>query len=259
MARPAVAEFTDDWWSSLPEVYRAADEAQADGPNSFPLLRFLSLLGDQADEISVLYDRFALHDDGTGDYVSDLANPETADTAWLAWLAPLAGVGLRVGLGSAESFDQLVRDYSTFADLAANNVNFTMVRHHADFVPGGAGPDVLRQALLNLTGYRFAGSTGAWERLLEPYLTGAKRVIHQRIYTGDAWHLRLTTYLAETPDPTRLAYVIGQAVKAAGLVVDYDTRQGASFAEVATGFASFAAIPAALASFADLDIWLPPP
>lgn len=258
MARPAVSAFTARWWEALPAVYRDADEDQADGVNGWPLERFLSLLGDQAGEIETLYDRIALHDDGTGDWVSDLANPATADAAWLAWLAQIAGLGLHVGSGTAETFDQLVVDYATFAAMAADNANFTALRHHAATVAGGeSGPDAARTALLDTTGARHAGSTGAWERLIAPYLTGAARVLHFRVYGGEPWALRLETYAAETPSPAVVAAVVDQAVKAAGLVVTYATRAGSSFDEVADGFADFAEIWASLPTFNDLTTWLP--
>jgi hypothetical protein len=91
MAAPAVAEFTRRLWDDLPHLYRAADADQP-APNDFPLLRFLSLLGDQADELATIYGRLALHDDGTGDWISDLATPALVDDNWLEWLALLVGV-----------------------------------------------------------------------------------------------------------------------------------------------------------------------
>lgn len=258
MAAPAVADRTRKWWESLPELYRAADEAQASGPNSYPLLRFLSLLGDQGDEIAALHARLELHDDGTGDWISDLGAPRYADASWLDWLAWLAGLGLTVQSGSAETFLQLVIDYDSFAELAASNLTFGEVRQHAVLVPGGEqGPEVIRAALLDLTGHRHAGSTGAWERLIRPYLTGAQRVLHLRIFEGDPWHLQLVTYSRETPKPSLVAAVIARAAKASGLTVTYTTRSGASFDEVTVGFDDFDDIVATIPSFGDLAEWLP--
>lgn len=257
MAVPVVEPFTARWWEQLPAVYRAGDEAQADGPSSYPLLRFLSLLGDQAAEVDTLYDRIALHDDGSGDWVSDLADPRFADPGWLNWLAQMAGLGLHVGSGSGESFAQLVIDYPTFGALAAANATFELVRHHGAQVAGGGGPDAARTALLDTTGARHAGSTGAWERLITPYLVGAKRVLHKRIFGGDAWHLRLETYGSETPSPAVVGAVIAAVAHAAGLTVSYATRSGASFTEVTAGFDDFAEIVADLPTFDALSVWLP--
>lgn len=260
-AAPAVAPFTARWWADLPEMYRAADEA--DTGVGWPLLRFMSLLGDQAGEIAALRDRFALHPDPNnpaGPWISDLSNPATADAAWLPWMAQLAGVGgLEAGPGTAETFAQLIIDYPTFADLAAGNASFAMVRHHAAEVTtgGGSSPEGLRATLLDTTGARFAGSTGAWERLIAPLLTGDRRVLHRRIFGGDPWHLQLETYVIETPDPAVVGALIDLAAKAAGLTVTYATRTGSSFADVVDGFATFADVIAGLPTFADLTSWVP--
>jgi hypothetical protein len=95
-AAPAVAPFTSRWFDQLPRLYRAADEADR-SVDGWPLLRFLSLLGDQADELATLVDRFALHDDGTGTWVSDLGDPNLADVAWLDWLAQFGGLEFAPG------------------------------------------------------------------------------------------------------------------------------------------------------------------
>lgn len=225
MARPAVAEFTDRWFDALPAVYRSADEAQDGGADGYPLLRFLSLLGDQAGEVETLVDRIALHDDGTGDWRSDLANPAAADDAWLAWIAQMVGLGLHVGSAAGETFDRLIIDYPTFDDLLADNPTFTAVRHHSAIVSGGeSGPELVRSLLLDTVAARLATSTLAWDRLLEPYLTGTKTVTHRRVYGGDPWHLRLETLAEETPQPAVVAAVVNSAPWAAGLVVSYHLR-----------------------------------
>lgn len=261
MARPAFTPTADRIYDALPQLYRAADEAGDDGgPNRWPLLRYVALLADQVDELAVLYDRIALHDNGAGDWLSDLTNPATADADWLQWLGELAGLGLRpIGSGAAESFNQLVVDYPTFTDLGADNASFAIVRRHASAVPGGAGPDTLRVALLDLTDGRWAGSTGAWERLIQPYLTGAARVVHERIKDGDPWHLHLVTYAPETPSEAVVAAVIADAAKAAGLTVTYERRLFSTFDAVADHYATFTALEADLATFDDLHAWLPPP
>jgi len=88
MARPVVHAATERLYARLPQLYRDADEAQADGANGFPLLRFLSLLADQVGAVEDLLARF--------DAVptSDLVDPASADSGWLTWLAQVAGVDL---------------------------------------------------------------------------------------------------------------------------------------------------------------------
>lgn len=110
--RPTVGPTTEALYARLPELYRDADAAQADGPSNYPLLRYLSLLFDQLDAVTTLLDRFTYtpldeRQDGpwirygSGTYgdatfgdqdTSDLVDPYTANAAWLPWLAQLVGV-----------------------------------------------------------------------------------------------------------------------------------------------------------------------
>lgn len=92
MARPVVSTFTERLYGGLPEFYREAD-LELD----YPLLRFLSLLGDQAGEAEELFDRIdyvtVLEGGDAGD-TSDLVDPAVADAGWLPWLAQLVGARL---------------------------------------------------------------------------------------------------------------------------------------------------------------------
>ncbi|HVL33901.1 MAG TPA: phage tail protein [Actinomycetota bacterium] len=86
MSRPDVHETTEVLYARLPDHYRDAD-ARLD----YPLLRYLSLIGDQVGELSDLIERFA---DG------ELADPDLADATWLPWLAQLVGARIS-GLSEA--------------------------------------------------------------------------------------------------------------------------------------------------------------
>lgn len=89
MSRPTVTATTEKIYALLPEHYRTSDDVQANALVDFPLLRYLSLAGDQLDKLNVLIDRFTLTDThGT----SDLTDPVRADDAWLTWLAFLVGI-----------------------------------------------------------------------------------------------------------------------------------------------------------------------
>lgn len=257
MTAPTVAPWTQRWWDRLPELYRAADEAQAAGPNGFPLLRYLSLIGDQAGELEALTDRIKLHRNGDGVWLSDLGDPETADDAWLPWMAQLVGIDVTLGSALAESYAQLVVDYPHYSNLYAGNVNYAELRQHGSAVGAGVGPDQLRQAIRDATLGRLVTSTGAWDRLIQPYLTGLKRVLHQRVYAGDAWHLQLETYASETPNPVVLGAVIARTTHAAGLLVTYATRTGSSYSEVPTHYATYTAVKAAFATYSALAVWIP--
>ncbi|KWW97390.1 hypothetical protein LI90_4362 (plasmid) [Carbonactinospora thermoautotrophica] len=73
---------TERWYGRLPEFYRDAD-AQEQSGDGYPLLRYLSLLGDQAGEVETVLDRAA---------AGELSDPQRADPAWLPWLGQLVGV-----------------------------------------------------------------------------------------------------------------------------------------------------------------------
>lgn len=112
--RPTVGPFTEALYARLPELYRVADEAQDEGRSNYPLLRYLSLVGDQLTRVADLlarltyeplderdntdepWDRYGTGLFGTGTYgdvdIADLVDPHTADDAWLPWLAQLLGI-----------------------------------------------------------------------------------------------------------------------------------------------------------------------
>lgn len=112
--RPVVSDFTEDLYERLPEVYRSADAAQDVGESNYPLLRYLSLIGDQLASVIRYLDRFTYDplDDrtntdppwsrygsgrfGSGTYgdrdTADLVDPDRADASWLPWLCRLLGI-----------------------------------------------------------------------------------------------------------------------------------------------------------------------
>lgn len=97
MARPAVHATTELLYATLPEVYRTHDEDRPDGPDGYPLLRFLDLIGEQFGEVRDVIERadyYARDDGGVVGDTSDLADPATADAAWLPWLAQLVGANV---------------------------------------------------------------------------------------------------------------------------------------------------------------------
>jgi hypothetical protein len=84
VSRPDVADFTERLYGSLPEFMRDADAADT-SVNGFPLLRYLSLLGDQLGAVEAIADRAE---------AGELVDPVKADDAWLPWLGQLVGVRL---------------------------------------------------------------------------------------------------------------------------------------------------------------------
>lgn len=97
-------------WSRLPACYRNADQAAPAGVStgiydagtfdsgasydaggigpSYPLLRWLACMVDQAGYVEGLINRFS------SPTSSDLVNPQTADAGWLPWLGALVGVNV---------------------------------------------------------------------------------------------------------------------------------------------------------------------
>lgn len=65
MSLPEVSPTTQWWYDRLPHAWRDLDAVQPSG-GGYPLLRYLSLLGDVADEIAALVSRFAYVDPSSG-------------------------------------------------------------------------------------------------------------------------------------------------------------------------------------------------
>lgn len=255
MSAPAVAELTRRWWEDLPELYRAADEERSEGDDGMPLLRFLSLLGDQAGELEQLVDRILPHL-VEGRWISELTDPGLADEAWLGWLAQLAAVQPPLGTGSAESYAQVILDFPTYGDVEALGTYAVLARHGQDITDAGPGPGEVRDLLANAAAARRVGSTAAWEAAITPLLTGTQTVLHERIFGGDPWHLRFETFAAETPSPAAVAAAIAQVRRPAGLLVTYELY-GADYQTIVDDFATHAAVDAAFADFEAMRAYEP--
>jgi hypothetical protein len=65
MTAPVFSPTTQAWYNRLPESWRDLDQAQPSG-GGYPLLRFLSLMGDTMDTIAALARRFAYVDPSNG-------------------------------------------------------------------------------------------------------------------------------------------------------------------------------------------------
>ncbi|MDP9167762.1 MAG: hypothetical protein M3O32_17140, partial [Actinomycetota bacterium] len=160
----------------------------ADEPVDWPLLRFLSLIGDQGGEVQTLLDRIGyvpVDDGGAPGDTSDLANPATADLAWLPWLGQLVGVHLSPG------------------------------------VVGQAARDAIAHAA---SGFQ-VGTKGAIAAAAASVLTGTRYV---RVYDhsvaaisdGTQWDVMVVTRTSETSSgPDVLAAIVAQRAKPAGVVL----------------------------------------
>lgn len=101
MSRPEVSGHTERVYAGLPEAYRDADAGLDDGEvegasNGYPLLRFASLIGDQAGAVEDLVDRI----DDTDAHPSELFDPVRSDPAWRPWAQQLAAARARASTGA---------------------------------------------------------------------------------------------------------------------------------------------------------------
>jgi hypothetical protein len=175
-----VSSTTTRVYERLPELYRRADEAQDSGPSGYPLLRFLSLLGDQLGELETLVDRvgyFPADEGGVPGDTSDLTDPVTADDGWLGWLGQLVGV-----------------------DVAS--------------IPAAAR----RAAVAGASAGWRAGTADGIASAAQSVLTGTRYVRVIPHYTGDPWKVEVRTRVSETPDPAAvIPAIVAARAKPAGV------------------------------------------
>lgn len=220
MPPPAVGATTARLYAALPAYIRDADAdpAQTGYPAGWPLLRFLSLLFDQASELEVLLDRFAHlepspDDPGLMRAASDLVDPAGADAAWLDWLGQVVGV------------DRADRDDATMRAAIA-----------------GAGT-------------RARGSAVDLEAIVGPLLTGTAYFELEPHYLGDIWTARIVTLVTETPITAAELLAAVEPARAAGMTfahfagVTWAATQAATptWADLAAAGGTWAAMYAAAA------------
>lgn len=165
--RPAVAELTDEWFDSLPGYLRDSDAS-----SEWPLLRFLSLVGDQAGAVAVLTaraDYVAPTDGGVPGDTSDLVDPATADAGWLAWLAQFVGLEIeRAPASFAMPYGELAAAHPTYADLSSYAATYGEL---AELTTTAGGQDVstAREAIASAVSRR-TGSLNAIRAAIAPYV-----------------------------------------------------------------------------------------
>lgn len=207
MTRPAPTATTEALYAALPELYRAADAERGAGPSGYPLLRFLSLLGDQLADVEALVARadYYSHDDGgqPGD-TSDLTDPATADAAWLPWLAQLVGARLPAGLTTAGR----------------------------------------RGAVAGAVAGYFKGTKQGIQAAAQAALLGTRYVRVIPLYAGNQWRLEVRTRTSETPSTAAVAAAIVAAnAKPAGVEL-VATAYEATWAQIEAAFPTWANLEA---------------
>lgn len=185
---PQFSTTTMRMYSRYPEIYRAADaQINPDDPNNnYPLLRFISLIGDQAGYVEGLLDRFNYIPTWAGGpttgpgSTSDLVNPATADVAWLPWLAQLVGITL----------------------------------------PAGASPTTQRSLISGASANWARGSRASMIAAAQSQLTGGQFVRIVDHVGGDMWRMEVITRASETPQPsTVISEIIATGNKPAGVIL----------------------------------------
>lgn len=203
MPAPVVGATTTRLYARLPEYLRASD-AELD----YPLLRFLSLVVDQASEVEELLDRwqvFTPDEGGDPGDTSELVDPDLADAEWLPWLGQQVGAKLRPAMSEAE----------TRANIA------------------GAS-----------TGWQ-AGTRAGIAAAARDALTGNRTVDVIQAYGGDPWVIAVRTVPIETPSaPAVLAAIIEAGAKPAAYNLVVASFQ-ATWDAIVAARANWAAIEAA--------------
>lgn len=216
------SSFTDRWYNSLPQHYRDADE-----PLGYPLLRYMSLLGDQAGEIFTLLTRINYippEDGGAHGDTSDLVDPAAADLAWLPWLGQLVGVKLTPAITGQAARDAVAGAVSGFQV--------------------GTKTAIANAARSALTGTRYV-------KVYDHSIT--------TVGDGGVWDVLIVTRTSETADINAvIAAVSTKNAKPAGVTLHY-MAYSATFAQTraALGTDTLAARQARFATFQDASDYLP--
>lgn len=249
---------TDRLYQSLPAFYRDADE-QVSGE---PLHGFLSLLGDQADDVETLVDRIDFvrpEDGGVDGDTSDLVDPSAADGGWLPWLAQFVGIiASRAPESFADPYAVLSATWATYADLTAAAATYAdLAALTTTTIGGDLAAGELRARLASGVGF-LAGTDGFLKSLIRPLLTGVQVVRIERHVGGDPWAVRVITYAAETPAVWQVERVLGQSdVKPAGVDLQHLLLDGATYADLSDEFATYSDLDAEFATYADQHVHVP--
>lgn len=207
--RPDVGTTTERMYARLPAFYREDDETDGD----YPLLRFLSLVGDQASEVEDIVDRLP----------TDLANPIAAEAAWVPWLAQLVGLDT--------SFDPEEHRFALtwlFVEAKGTWDAFSTWNDFEYVVLPTAGASIseLREAIANASLGWGVGTKKAIGAAAQSVLIGSRSV---RVYDhssnvsiggATAWDVLIVTATSETPSPSAvLDAVTRKNAKPAGVVL----------------------------------------
>jgi hypothetical protein len=100
------------------------------------------------------------------------------------------------------------------------------------------------------------GTVAAITAAVQRYLIPGGQIYFEERADGDPYKLRIFTYADETLDETALERELLISIPA-GLILDYELRVGADYAQVKAGFATYSAVKAQFPTYDDLKSWLP--
>lgn len=190
--RPGEAGVTTErLYRRLPEFYRLDDEVQG----QYPLLTYLSWVGDQASDVENLVTRLR----------TDMADPMKADVKWLPWLAQMVGLDFH--------FDPDEHRYGLawkFVPQPWSAIHTWRDFEYVVMPEAGLSNIELREAIRDASvGWR-AGTKGAIASAASSQLVGSRYV---RVYDhstdatngigiGTQWDVLVVTATSETPSPS---------------------------------------------------------
>lgn len=95
------------------------------------------------------------------------------------------------------------------------------------------------------------GTKAAITAAVQRYLTADGQLYFEERADGDAYHLRIFTYTYDTPDQVAVQRELLSVVPA-GLILDYQVRDGQSYAMAHAAVASYTALRAKWPTYADV-------
>lgn len=184
---------THRMYARLPLHYRTADARQ---DPAYPLFDYIAALADQASDVEELWrriDHTPLDEGGTVAATSDLADPDTADLAWLGWLGQFVSVTDDLSLGDTERRHAVASASSGWR--------------------GGNKAGIRAAAQSELTGTRYV-------RVLDHTITASSPG------AASQWDVLLITRPSETPSSADvLAAVARLRAKPAGVVLRWEAYE----------------------------------
>lgn len=114
-----------------------------------------------------------------------------------------------------------------------------------------APDDATRRSIIKHPTNFLRGRTSTIIARAQTTLTGAKTVIYNQNVGSDAWHVTISTYVSETPDPTATVNAI-MSVWPAWLIPTINTITGGDYATLAASHSTYALMEAAHTHYSDI-------